>query len=512
MKLKEAQSLIYGGEKCYPSYPAVAPCEAACPIGMKVPDYITAIGKEKLDEAYWVMRNSSPFVALCAYVCHHPCEAVCSRGKLDDPLAIRSLKRFVVDYALDKGLDSPAPFEPFRTEKVAVIGSGPAGLSAAYELIRKGYRVTVFDSQSRPGGMMRMGIPEFILPRKVLDAQISYIESSGVEFKMGVTIGKDESLEGLFEQGFQAIFIGIGTQDTLPLKLPGAEAAGVYYALPLIQDVNMGRRVEMGEKVVVIGGGNAAVQAARISIRLGAKDVGVVCLEDKRKMPAFAWEIQEAEEEGVTIHGSLAPLEILTEGDLVSEVRFGTVADLQKDITGKVQFRISYQEEVVSFSANTILIAIGQVPMLDGYEGLDLTSHGTIEVDPISFATNLDGVFSGGDAVKNPGTVVDALAAGKQAAFSIDQYLRGLPFETPQIKQVVEISDAQLPKFVEKRQRVVTPNLNWSNRIKSFDLRQMPLSAEDVLYEAKRCLNCSMCGHCLFEHSQICYQTASRLI
>jgi len=512
MKLQAAQALVYGGEKCWPSMLTVAPCEAACPIGMKVQDYAMAIAQEKFNEAYWVMRDSTPFVPICAYVCHHPCEDVCIRGRVDEPIAIRSLKRFVADYVLDQGLDMPQPFVRSRQEKIAIIGSGPAGISAAYHLAREGYGVTIFEAHTRPGGMLVMGIPEFVLPRKVVDTQMGYIEALGVEFKLGITVGRDLSVEDLFKQGYSAVFVSVGAQHSLTLKIPGIDSHGVMTALSLIQDVHAGRDIELGKKIVVIGGGNVAVDAARIIIRLGGRDVDLVCLETRENMPAFAWEAQKAEEEGVRINPSLAPLEIITEGDRVSGIRFCPVECIEEDNLGRIQPRVCEGEEPETFAADNVVIAIGQSPMLNSLEGIELIPRGTVKVDPDTLATSLPGVFSGGDAANNAGTVVEALAAGKQASRSIERYLRGIPPIRVQTSGIIDVPDDQVPRFVEKRTRVVMPCLPAADRINSFDLSELGLSHDDAIYEARRCLNCSMCGHCMFERIQCCYQTGSRLL
>ncbi len=512
MKLLEAQQKIYEGEKCWASMQIQAPCEAACPIGMKVPDYAMAVAQGKFEEAYWVMRESTPFVPICAYVCHHPCEAACTRGKVDEPIDIRGLKRFVADSMLKEGWDSPEPFEKFRKEKVAVVGSGPAGLSAAYYLAREGYGVTVFDAHTRLGGMLVFGIPEFVLPRKVVEAQVRFIETLGVDFKPGVCLGKDITLDDLLQQGYEAVFLGVGAPESLTMKIPGIETSGVLPAMDMIREVNQGKRIELGQKVALIGGGNVAVEAARMALRLGVREVHIICPEKREQMTAFGWEIQKAEQEGIRIYCGLATLEVLSDKNRVSGVRLGQVDSFERDAEGNIKFTVREGDGPVIREVDNVVVAIGQRPDAASLAGLNLSARGSVTVDPETLETSIKGVFAGGDVHTPAGTVTDALAAGKKAAESIGQYLRGMPMGRPADIPAMEVPEEQAPRFLELRNRVKMPVLPAGDRIKSFDLVEQGLSREEAIYEAKRCLNCSMCGNCMFLRLQCCYKTGSRLL
>lgn len=511
MNLHKAKMLIYGGEKCWSSIKTLAPCESACPIGMKVPDYLVAAAQEKFEESYWIMRDSTPFVALCGYVCHHPCESLCSRGRLDEPINIRGVKRFIGDYALEKRIDKPSPF-PKKGKRVAVVGSGPAGLSAAYTLASKGYEVTVFESNSSPGGMMITGIPPFVLPRRIVDSHVCYVEASGVEFKLGVTIGRDLQLTDFFQQGFSAVFLAVGARLSQGLAIEGMEARGVIPAMSLMEQANMGYRVDLGAKALIIGGGNVAVDAARTVIRLGVRDVRILCPEKREEMPAFDWEIQRAEEEGVTLHNSLAPVGLVVKDGSVKGVHLRTVKKLEFDRDGRITPMLEEDGEAQFMAADNIVFAIGQRPDTELLEGVQTTPRGSLSVDPETMETNHPGVFAGGDAVSINGTVVDALADGKRAALAIDRYLHNLPRPRPVNSRHYQILEEPLPQFVEKRKRMDMTELSLADRIDNFQMVEDGLSVMDAVYEANRCLHCSMCGHCMFELNQCCYNTGTRLL
>ncbi|MFQ5826435.1 MAG: FAD-dependent oxidoreductase [Dehalococcoidia bacterium] len=508
MTLGQAQVQIYGGEKCWSSILKLAPCEAACPINMRVSDYATAIGREEFSEAYAVMRDATPLVAICGYACHHPCEGVCVRAQVDDPIAIRALKRFVADRVLSGGLEKPSPAERFRAERVAIIGSGPAGLAAAEGLVKGGYGVTIFEALPVAGGMLATGIPEFVLPRRILQAELGCIQDLGVEIKTGTAIDSVDDLRG---QGYGAVFLAVGAQQSLKLNIPGADMGGVLSALPLLQEVNLGKGAKLKGRVMVIGGGNVGVSAARVAARLGAAEVSLACLECREDMPAFAWEIQKAEEEGVRIHCSLAPQRVVAKDGRVAGVSFAPVKSIEFDSQGRIRPILEERPEQ-AIDADTVIVAIGQSPALPTLSGMNLTPKGVVGVDPTSLATDVPGVFAGGDAVVGAGTVVESIAAGKRAARSIDRYLRGLELgEAPQ-PAAWEVMEEGVPKFVEKRQRRPVPTLPQAERLRSFQEVELPYSERDAVEEARRCLNCPMCGNCMFDRVQMCHETGSRLL
>jgi len=449
-------------------------------------------------------------------VCNHPCEDSCLRSQIDQPISIRSLKRFVTDNVPKSKAARIKHTEPTRPERIAVIGSGPAGLSAAHDLALLGYPVTIFEALSVLGGMLTLGIPEFILPRDVLQSEIGAIEGPGIEIKTGTALGKDFSLDDLFQQGYKAIFLSIGAQLSSRLNLTGIDLPGILYALPLLKEANMHRPVKFTGKVTIIGGGNVAVDCARVAIRSGATEVNLTCLESRPEMPAFSWEIERAEEEGVKIHPALAPQAITSRNGQVTGIDLSPVKSIEFDSQGRIKPLLA-EGELTTMDAGSVIVAIGQtwdLSCLDGNKGIKMSGNRTIQVDPDTLATSVPGVFAGGDII-DIATVVDAIAAGKKASVSINRYLSDLDLlagfpAAPQ--QVVTPEESMLPQFVERRQRVNMPVLPDNERISSFGEVDLGFSREAAIEEARRCLNCPVCGNCIFSRSQMCYETATRLL
>lgn len=503
-------------ERCWPSIEKVAPCQNACPLNVDVPGYVMAVTHGNLDKALAIVTENNPLPIICGRVCHHPCEASCLRAEIDEPIAIRSLKRFIINHTPRLSVERPSPVEKTRGESVAIIGSGPAGLAAAHDLARQGYAVTVYEALSVVGGMLILGIPEFVLPREILQAEISSIEGLGVEVRTSTPLGKDLTIGNLFQQGYKAVFISVGAQQSLKLNIPGIDLKGVSYALALLEDVNLGKEVRFKGKVTIIGGGNVAVDCARVAIRSGATEVNLTCLESRGEMPGFPWEIERAEEEGVKIYPSLAPQEITDEDRKVTGINFARVKSIEFDAEGRIR-PILVEGEELTVDADAVIVAIGQTPdlsFLDGAKELEVSKRGAIQVDPDTLATNVSGVFAGGDVV-NVATVVEAIAAGKKAAISIDRYLRGLDLKEgrlPQTMQVVVIDEENMPRFVEPREHSKVPMLPVSERVSSFREVELGFAQQVAIEEAKRCLNCPVCGNCVFGRAQMCYETATRLL
>ncbi|MCK4474692.1 FAD-dependent oxidoreductase, partial [Candidatus Bathyarchaeota archaeon] len=280
----------------------ISPCRAACPAGVNVQGYIALIAERKFEEALELIRREIPIPAICGRVCFHPCENECKRSEVDQPLAINALKRFVTDYVLKQKKEKPKPLPKSHREKIAVFGSGPAGLAAAYDLLKKGYPVTIFESLPKPGGMLRIGIPEYRLPKKVLDGEIDYLKALGVEIQTNITFGKDLTLNDLQEMGYNAVFLAVGAQKSRELGIEGEQLEGVIPALKLLKEVNLGDKVKLGNCVAVIGGGNGAIDAARAALRLGATEVHVLYRRSREEMPAFSPDVEQAEREGIKIH------------------------------------------------------------------------------------------------------------------------------------------------------------------------------------------------------------------
>lgn len=511
-----AQSAILSqihGEKCWPSVDKLSPCEVACPLHTDVPSYVMAIAQGRFKEALDVIRDTNPLPAICGRVCHHPCEEECNRLLVDKPVAVEWLKRFAVDYGGDR---KPRMARKSTKEKVAVIGSGPAGLTAAHDLARKGYRVTIYEALPFPGGMLTAGIPGFVLPRRAIQQDIEHIESLGVRIKTGKRLGEDFSLDDLSRMGFKAVLLATGAHRSARLDIPGADLKNVRYALPLLQSINLGEEASLKGRVVVIGGGNVAMDIARMALRLGAAEVRLACLESRRKMPAYAWETEAARREGVKIHPALAPQSFAGEGGKVGAVEFQRVASTRLDREGRISWTLKEGDENrVTMPADTVIIAIGQAcdSTCLGNDQLKVGRRGTILTDSDTLETSLPGVFAAGDAVSFPGTVTDSMAAGRTAAASIDAYLsngkRGK--QQPQ-KEAIQIEAENIPDWFTRKPRWEIPRLAPGDAARCLEEVDLAYTPWQAVEEAKRCLNCRMCANCIFDHDQLCFETGTRLL
>jgi len=504
----EVLSQIHG-EKCWPLVSKVSPCEEACPIHMDIPSYVIALAQGQVKEAIDVIRETNPFPSICGRVCHHPCEEACNRALIDRPVAIEWIKRFIGEYQL-KNNGMPEPVKRTREERVAVIGSGPAGLTAAHDLVKKGYGVSVYEALPKAGGMLAAGIPEFILPQKIVQAEVDYIKALGVDIKTNIRIGKDLTLDEIWDQGFKAVLVATGAWKSASLNVPGADFKRVIQALPLLRDVKLGQKISLKGTVVIIGGGNVAVDAARTALRLGAEEVVLTCLESKSKMPAFPWEIDMARREGVKIKTSLAPQRFTANAvGKVNQVVFKKVASVRRDREGRMTWTLKKgSDNEVIMSADTVIIAIGQVAD-PSFIGKDL------EIDPETSATNIQGLFAAGDLVKAPGTVVESIAAGHEVAASIDKYLDGeelKPAPSEEDPEVFTIKEEMVPAFLLKKDRWDMPSLSPKDSIRSLSESSLGYTEWQVREEAKRCLNCRMCGNCIFERGQLCFEASTRLL
>ncbi|UCD26573.1 MAG: FAD-dependent oxidoreductase [Candidatus Bathyarchaeota archaeon] len=476
-------------------------CRAACPAGVNVQGYIALIREKKYKEALEHVRNDNPFPIICGRVCFHPCETDCERGSYDEPVAINALKRFVTDWELKYGMEEKIePIPKIHEEKIAIIGSGPTGLTAAHELIKKGYPVTVFESLPEPGGMLRTGIPEYRLPKKLLEIEIKRLKDLGVVIQTSTRIGLGHSIDQLQQEGYKAILIAIGAQKSRKLGIEGENYEGVLAALEFLKDVNFGKRVDLGDRIVVIGGGNVAVDAARTALRLGSKDVKILYRRSNKEMPAFPSDAKEAENEGVKFQYLLAPKKILGEKGKVTGLKCIRMELGKPDKSGRKR-PLPIKDSDFIVDADTVIVAIGETPDVSFLPEVEDAKSKTVECDPMTLATALEGVFAGGDVVSGPATVVDGIAAGKRVAISIDQYLRGEKLEG-------EISENEIVKEVskenvEKKARQVVPVLSVKERIESFHEVETGFTEEMALQEAGRCLNCGGCSLCL-ECEKVC--------
>lgn len=469
-----------------------APCQVTCPAHLRIPAYIRLIAKGQFSEALDLIRRSMPLPSVCGRICSHPCELQCTRNKLDEPLAIASLRRFVADWP---GGDMPQRAPITKDHKVAIVGSGPAGLAAAYDLVRMGYGVTIFEALPVAGGMLAVGIPEYRLPKEVLRKDIGYLEALGVQVKTGTPIGPELTLDQLGRQGYEAFFLATGSHRGTVLNIPGLDPGNGVSGVSFLRQVNMGQKVPVGRKVLVLGGGNVAFDCARTALRLGAKEVHVACPESREEMPAFPEEIEQAEQEGVTIHPSRTFTRVIADCGCTAGVECLSLRSMRFDEQGGLHFdAVAGSEHVLD--CDMLILAVGQAPDLDYVRtsgGLKLTRRGTIAVDPETMETSRPGVFAGGDAVVRMGTAIEAIAAGQRAAVYIDRYLRGEVLKGGAPPVSVKASDikVEIPGDVKKAPRARMPLLPAADRVKGFAEVASGFTEEMARAEAERCLNCA---------------------
>jgi len=399
------------------------PCQTACPVNLETRDYVRLIARGKYFDALDIIREDLPFPGIIGRICHHPCEGACVRGeKLDEPVSLCALKRFVADYEAGKR-EIPAPrVGPEKNKRVAVIGGGPSGMTCALDLRRAGYGVTLFESRDRLGGMLFFGVPAYRLPRDVLEREVSPVAKAGIELKFGTTVGKDITLAEI-RSGFDAVYIGCGAWRSAKLGIENEDAPGVTGGIEFLGMVNRGNQVQVGRKVIVVGGGNVAVDVALAARRTGASEVRMICIEKHDEMAAGEWERREIREEGIKVSPSWGPARIMAEEGRVTGVECKKcVSVFDKD----GRFSPVYNDQVrKTFEGETVIVAIGQAPDKDFVNGLgvELTAEGWVKADPETLETSIAGVFAGGDIVRGPRMAIDAVADGKRAALSIDRYL-----------------------------------------------------------------------------------------
>ncbi|APV44234.1 heterodisulfide reductase subunit A [Dehalogenimonas formicexedens] len=462
------------------------PCRAACPAGVNVQGYTALISKGKFGEALEVVRRTMPFASVCGRVCTHPCENACSRKDVDESVSIRALKRFIADYELTRGRD-PVVRNIKRSEKIAVVGSGPAGLACAYDLLKLGYPVTIYEADEKPGGMLRYGIPAYRLPEASLDNDIKYIEELGAEIKTGIKV---DSLAGLDDHGFAAVFVACGAWKSQELGIPGESANGVLNALEFLKRVRKGQAPKLGDRVAVIGGGNAAIDSARTAVRLGATEVTVIYRRSRVEMPAIPEEVAAAEAEGVRFMMLAAPVEILSSEGTLSALRCVRMELGEPDASNRRR-PVPVSGSEFEVPVNSVIIAAGQSVDRAEFGELERNTNGTVTADPVTLETNLKGVFAGGDAITGAATVIEAIGAGKQAAVSIDRFLNGVDLAANRKPQ----SDIVHPSLdgIIRTNRAKTSHAPFDN---SFTESELTLTEAQAVAESARCLNCAGCSDC----------------
>jgi len=472
------------------------PCKAACPAQVGAPGYVILTSKGKFLEALQVIKEKLPFPSICGRVCHRPCEKACTRSEIDEPVGIAYIKRFIGDLELKIPARQVPPVKT-REEAVAIVGGGPAGLTAAHDLAMMGYHVTVFEAAPVLGGMMRFGIPAFRLSREILDREIYDIVELGVKVWRNVTIGRDLTLDDLFARGYNAIFLAIGAQKGRGLGVPGEDLEGVTQAVTFLRDLNLGKEVRLGDKVVVVGGGNAALDTARSALRTGAKEVTIIYRRSRAEMPAEPkWEIDETEREGVKLIHLVTPTRFLGKDGKLTAMECVRMELGAPDESGRRR-PIPILGSEFTMDVDNVLLAIGQMADLSLIaEGTDLetTPWGTLKVDPITLETSVEGVFAGGDAVVGGGTVIEAIAAGKEAAISIDRHIRG---EDLRAGRGEEEEAVELPiEGIEPKARVPMRFLPIEERVDNFREVELGYTEGMAVEEAKRCLSCGVCTEC----------------
>lgn len=420
---KSLRGVLYRGklhQKPLPDKVPLPPCQEACPIHQDTRGYVSLIAEGKFKEALEIIRKVNPLPAVCGFICHHPCEEACLREGVDHPIPIRLLKRFVAEYE-QKGGRTRGPLKKKRG-KVLVVGSGPAGLAAANDLSLLGFEVTIFETLPVLGGMLAVGIPEFRLPRDILNMEIEGIREMGVEMKTHHPFHLNGDRKTFQKLGFQAAFISIGAHRSERLNIPGERLEGVFHGVEFLREIHLGKSLKIGKKIAVIGGGNVAIDAARSAIRLGSESVKVYYRRSIKEMPAIPEEVEEAIHEGVKIHFLSSPVKINGRGGKVVGLECVRMRLGEPDPMGRRK-PIPVEGSTYTVAAESVIAAIGQRVDKKILKGLDVNQDGTLRVDPKTNETSMKGVFAGGDVVTGPGWAIDAIAAGKKAAESISRYL-----------------------------------------------------------------------------------------
>ena len=490
-------------------------CSLACPLGTVPEGYVNLVAEGKFAEAYDLICELNPLPLVCGRICHHPCEDECKRGLLiDQPIAIRALKRFVTENTPPRR----AKFAPRYDIKVAIVGAGPAGITAAFDLAKKGYRVVVFEAGPEPGGMMRRGIPDFRLDKKLLRSEIARLEETGIEIMYNTIVGKNPTIEDLLKDGYAAVLIAVGAAKGMTLPIEGIGAEQVYDALSFMERVNAGVPTEIGRRAIVIGAGSVAIDTARTLLRLGAEEAACVCIESEGMIPAPVSEVMDAREEGIKFVTGAAPVRIGTEWFTVKEVEFKKVERIDADSHGRF-LPITMDGTEFVLEADTVIFAVGQqadVKTLAAQSDLQLDGASRLIFDEATLMTSKDRVFVAGDVVAARGSVIEAMASGRKAALAIDNLIAGRELREREHRlNAAEVKDKILPAQLEKLSPQAIPKLRHRDTNEEVELA---FTERQAVLEAKRCMKCGFervdnakcigCGACV----ELCPKNAISLV
>ena len=478
------------------------PCTHACPVKTDVRGYLAAVARQDYGEAYRLLRANNPFPSVCAWICPHPCEDHCRRGDVDASLAIRNLKRFAVEKS---GTNCAETTRAQSTGKnIAIVGSGPGGLTAAYDLANLGHTVVLYERNHALGGHFLTSLPIYRLPRENLQKDIEAILAAGITVHTGVEVGRDITVKQLREK-YDAVIIAVGLQESKGLPLPGADHPNVLKALPFMRQANLGEKPAVGGRVLVVGGGDVAMDVARTALRLGAGQVTAICIEFREVMPAHTWEVEEALEEGISLVNGYGPVEIVVENSRIT----GLIAQKVKavfDASGR--FNPTFEPDAfLTLPCETVILAVGQGPSLEfiNGSGLEVNPRGFVIADATFLNTSVDGVFTCGEMVTGPGLAIAAVASGHRVARLVNQYLDGSKWEVAEtVKDAIGVLPSAVAQRVPRHNRVEIPVLPAALRIQNFEPYELGLDENTAIFEAGRCLSCGLGAQVFAEKCAAC--------
>jgi NADPH-dependent glutamate synthase beta subunit-like oxidoreductase/NAD-dependent dihydropyrimidine dehydrogenase PreA subunit len=471
-----------------------SPCKVECPAHIDVQGFVNLAAKGKFQEALKLIKLASPFPSICGRVCPHPCESECNRDQIDKPIAIHSIERFLGDLDLKAKRRYIPEIKAKKREKVAIVGSGPAGLTCAYYLAQEGYRVTIFEKAKVLGGMLAAGVPSYRLPHSIVEAEIKLIRKMGVTMKTGVEVGKDKTIAQCRKDGFKAFFLAVGAQESVQMDVPGEELDGVYRGLEYLRQVNLGKPMRLGERVAVIGGGNVAIDAVRSARRLGSEKALILYRRSLEEMPSTPEEIKQCREEKISIRTLTQPVRFVGNHGRVKAIECVKMRLTDPDASGRRKPEpIPNSEFTVKVDA--VITALGQESdwcCLTPECSCTLTEWGTMKINPLTLQSEDPDIFAGGDAARGPKTVIEAVADGRQAAISIVRYLSGQNLHLSRDMPLKAIKEPQREKY-DRAKRAQIPYLDPKKRVKNFNEVQKGFTKNVTIQEAKRCISCGTC-------------------